>query len=281
MLPRHRNGVTVMQRLRRSLWVIITSALLATPASADRLDDVKARGKLIVGVSDTTPPFSFRRSGENTVVGYDIDLVRRVAQRIGVGVETVSVSSAERIPLLQEGKLDFVATSMTRTPARLRDIDFSVIYFVTPHAVIVKKSSGITSVRQLAGRKASSASTSTAGENLKEVVSDVNLVYVKDYAIAFAALKDGSVDAFTTDETVLRAIVQQDGQPGDYVFLPDFTKSRNVGFAMKKDEPRFKDMINRALLDIETSGEASKIFETWFGPGTDMPMKRAFRIQPD
>jgi len=190
----------------------------------------------------------------------------------------VPLSSAERIPLLQQGKLDFVATSMTRTPERLREVDFSHIYFVTPHAVIVKKSSGITSVRQLSGRKASSASTSTAGGNLREAVPGVNLVYVRDYAIAFAALKDGSVDAFTTDQTVLAALVRQDAHPEDYLFLPDFTKSRNVGFAMKKDEPRMKAAINQALLDIEASGEAVKIWEAWFGPGTEQPMKRTFRI---
>lgn len=255
--------------------------LLASPATADRLDDVKARGKLIVGVSDTTPPFSFKKPGESKVTGYDLDLVHAVAKRLGVTVETVSLSSAQRVPMLNEDKVDFVATSMTRTPARLKDIDFSHIYFVTPHAVIVKKSSGITSVRQLAGKKASSAATSTAGDNLKEAVPEVNLVYVRDYSIAFAALKDGSVDAFPTDETVLRAIVQQDGKPDDYVFLPDFQKSRNVGFALKKGEPRFKDAVNKALLDVEASGEAAKIFETWFGPGSEMPMKRSFKIQPD
>jgi len=112
-------------------------------------------------------------------------------------------------------------------------------------------------------------------------VPEVNLVYVRDYSIAFAALKDGSVDAFPTDETVLRAIVQQDGKPDDYVFLPDFQKSRNVGFALKKGEPRFKDAVNKALLDVETSGEAAKIFEAWFGAGSEMPMKRSFKIQPD
>ena len=185
------------------------------------------------------------------------------------------------IPKTPEGKIDFAATSMTRTADRLKEIDFSHIYFVTPHAVIVKKQSGITSVRQLAGRKASSASTSTAGGNLKDVVPDVNIVYVRDYAQAFAALKTGEVDAFTTDETVLRAIVRQDGHPDDYVFLPDFAKSRDVGFALKKDEPRLKAAINQALLDIEDSGEAAKIWDAWFGPGTDMPMARTFKIQAD
>ncbi len=156
-----------------------------------------------------------------------------------------------------------------------------MIYFVTPHAVIVRKASGITSVHQLAGRKAASASTSTAGANLKEVVPGVEIVYVRDYAVAFAALKDGSVDAFPTDESVLRAIVQQDGHPDDYLFLPDFAKSRNVGFALKKDEPRFKDAVNRALLDVEASGEAARIFDAWFGPGTEQPMPRKFKIQAD
>src|SRR5438445_10050423 len=89
----------------------VSALAFVAPASADRLDDIRARGRIIVGVSDTTPPFSFRRG--DTVVGYDIDLVRRVAQKLRVGLETVSVSSAERIPMLRDGKLDFVATSMT------------------------------------------------------------------------------------------------------------------------------------------------------------------------
>ena len=254
---------------------------LAAPAAADRLDEVKARGKLMVGVSDTTPPFSFKRPGENTVVGYDLDLVHAVAKRLGVAMETVSVSSAERVPMLQQGKLDFVATSMTRTPERLKEIDFSYIYFVTPHAVVVKKSSGITSVQQLAGKKAASAATSTAGGNLKEVVPNVEIVNVRDYSIAFGMVKDGKVEAFPTDESVLRAIVQQDSRPDDYLLLPDFTKSRNVGFALKKDEPRFKDAINKALLDIEASGEAARIFDTWFGPKSQEPMQRKFKIQAD
>ncbi len=268
-----------MTRLPSTLAAISALMMLAAPAAADRLDEVKARGKLIVGVSDTTPPFTFKKDGAH--VGYDIDLVRAVAKRLGVTVETVSLSSAERIPLLKDGKVDFVATSMTRTPERLKDIDFSHIYFVTPHAVIVKKSSGITSVHQLAGRKASSASSSTAGGNLKEAVPTVEIVYVRDYAISFDMLKDGKVDAFPTDESVLRAIVQQSGKPDDYLFLSDFTKSRNVGFALKKDEPRFKDAINRALLDVEASGEAAKIFEAWFGPGSADPTPRKFKIQAD
>ena len=249
--------------------------MLATPAAADRLDEVKARGKLIVGVSDTTPPFSFKKPGETTVIGYDLDVVQAVAKRLGLAVETVSLSSAERVPMIQNGKIDFAATSMTRTPERLKEIDFSYIYFVTPHAVIVRKATA-------RGRcsswltEAASASTWTRRRR-KEVEPSVEIVYVRDDAVAFAALKDGGVDAFPTDESVLRAIVQQDGHPDDYLFLPDFAKSRNVGFALNKDEPRFKDAVNRALLDVEASGEAARIFDAWFGPGTSSRCRASSR----
>jgi polar amino acid transport system substrate-binding protein len=116
---------------------------------------------------------------------------------------------------------------------------------------------------------------------LKEAEPAVELVYVRDYSIAFSMLKEGKVDAFPTHESVLRAIVKQDGHPGDYVFLSDFTKSRNVGFALKKGEPRFRDAVNHALLEIEASGEAEKIFAAWFGPQSAESMERKFKIRAD
>jgi len=181
----------------------------------------------------------------------------------------VPLSSAERIPLLQQGKLDFVATSMTRTPERLREVDFSHITFVTPHAVIVKKSSGITA--PVVGPQG------LLGEHVHrrgELKRSPRFGRTIPPASRAPLLKGGG--DHPTDETVLAAIVRQDGHPEDYLFLPDFAQSRNVGFAMKEDEPRMQAAI--ALPDIEASGEAAKIREAWFGPGAEQPMKRTFRI---
>ena len=98
----------------RCFVAVCIATVLATPVLADRLDDVKARGKLVVGVSDTTPPFSFRRA-DGTLTGYDLDIVRQVASRLGVTLDMVPVSSAERIPMLENDKLDFrVLTSTTK-----------------------------------------------------------------------------------------------------------------------------------------------------------------------
>ena len=170
---------------------------------------------------------------------------------------------------------------MTRTPERLKDIDFSYIYFVTPHAVIVRKASGIVSVKQLAGRKASSASSSTAGGNLKEVVPDIELVYVRDYAIAFGMLKEGKVDAFPTDESVLKAIVQQDGDPNDYVSHSGLQQVAQCGICTEEGRTALQGRHQPRLLDIEASGEAARIFETWFGPASKEPMARTFTIKAD
>src|SRR6188768_2294225 len=90
---------TIMKYLAKiavaaSVALSAAAGLTASPAAADRLDDVKARGKLLVGVSDTTPPFSFKKQGETTVIGYDLDVVHAVAKRLGLVVEPVSVSSA-------------------------------------------------------------------------------------------------------------------------------------------------------------------------------------------
>jgi ABC-type amino acid transport substrate-binding protein len=104
--------------MRLAWFVMAISVALLTPAAANRLDEVKARGKLIVGVSDTTSPFFFKKPGESINLGYDIDMVRAVAKRMGVAVETASLSSAERIPLIQQGKIDFAATSCARRQAR-------------------------------------------------------------------------------------------------------------------------------------------------------------------
>src|SRR5215211_990270 len=74
-------------------------------AAADKLDEIMARGHLLVGVSETSPPFSSRQ-GENGIVGYDVDLATRVAQRLGIALEKVSIRNAERTTALQQDRVD-------------------------------------------------------------------------------------------------------------------------------------------------------------------------------
>jgi polar amino acid transport system substrate-binding protein len=249
--------------------------LLASAATADKLDDIKARGRLVVGVSESSPPFSYR-DGENGVVGYDIDLAASVARQLGVGMEKVSVINAERIPSLQHDKVDLVAMGMTRADNRKRDIAFSLAYLNSPHKVLVRQDAGITGVKQMGGRKLALVKSASVDAELKAAVPTLRIVLLDDYAACFAALRDRHVDGFLADEILLNSFARKSGAPQDFTFIPDYDLPRTAGFGIRKDEPRFTELVDQTLLELEASGEAARIFDAWFAPSP-----RLFRFQRD
>jgi polar amino acid transport system substrate-binding protein len=248
---------------------------VAGAAAADKLDDVRARGRLVVGVSDASPPFSYR-DGANGVVGYDVDLAARVAKRLGVGMAKVSIINAERIPSLQQDKVDLVAMGMTRAENRRRDIGFSLAYLNSPHKVMVRKDAGITGVKQMAERKLALVKSASVDAELKAAVPTLQIVLLDDYAACFAALQEKHVDGFLADEVLLTSFARKSGAPQDFTFIADYDLPRTAGFGIKKNEPRFTEFVDRTLLELEASGEAAKIFDTWFTPSP-----RLFRFQRD
>ena len=246
-----------------------------SPTLADKLDDITARGKLVVGVSDSSPPFSFR-DGEKGAVGYDVDLAAQVAKRLGVGLATVPLINAERIPALLDDRVDLIASGMTRSAGRARDIDFSIATFVSPHKVLVRRDSGLTSIRTLAGRTLALVRSASVDKDLLAAVPTLKIVFVDDYQAAFTALADRKVDSFLADELLLLSFAQRSGAPQDFALLADYDLPRTAGFGLRKNESRFTERVNRTLLELETSGEAARTFNAWFAP-----LKRPFQIKPD
>jgi polar amino acid transport system substrate-binding protein len=249
--------------------------LLAAPAAADKLDDIKARGKLLVGVTETSPPFSFRENGSG-IVGYDVDLADRVAKSLGVAGDKVSIINAERITALQQNRVDLVAVGMTRSKGRSRDIDFSYAYLDSPHMILVRKDSGIAHIAQLAGRKLALVRSASVDAKLKAAVPDLQIAYFDTYDEAFAALANRGVDGFLADKMLVLWFAQRSGHPADFALIADYQLPRTAGFALKKNESDFLGFVNQTLLDLEASGEAAKIYDKWFAP-----LPRTFRIAPD
>jgi polar amino acid transport system substrate-binding protein len=245
------------------------------PAVADKLDDIKARGSLLVGVTESSPPFSFRGADKN-IVGYDVDLADGVAKSLGVPARKIPIINAERIPALQQDRVDLVAVGMTRSKGRARDIDFSFAYLDSPHKVLVRTSSGIVHITQLANRKLALVKSASIDGELKAAVPTMEIVYFDDYNGAFAALADGAVDGFLADKVLLLWFAQKSGSSANFALIDDYELPRTAGFALKKNEPHLLDFVNQALLRLEASGEAAKIFDAWFSP-----LPRTLKIQPD
>lgn len=257
------------------LLAAVAAGLTAMPAHADKLDDIKARGKLLVGVTESSPPFSYR-DGAKGIVGYDVDLAERVARQLGVAVEKVPIINAERIPALQQDRVDLVAVGMTRSKGRAKDIDFSYAYLDSPHMILVRQDSGIAHIAQLAGRKLALVRSASVDAALKAAVPTMQIVFFDDYNGAFTALAERHVDAFLADKMLVLWFAQRSGRAADFSLIADYQLPRTAGFALKKNEPRFLEFVNRTLLDLEASGQAAKIFDAWFAP-----VPRTFRITPD
>jgi len=258
---------------------LLVSAVLAIgqagPAAADKLADIKARGRLLVGVTESSPPFSFRDDGKG-IVGYDVDLAERVAKSLGIATEKIAIINAERIAALQQDRVDLVAVGMTRSKGRAKEIDFSYAYLDSPHMVLVRSDSAIAYVGDLAGRKLALVRSASVDAELKAAVPTMQIVLFDDYNGAFAALADKRVDGFLADKMLLLWFAQQSGHTADFTLMGDYQLPRTAGFALKKNEPGFRDFVNQTLLKLEASGEAAKIYDAWFAP-----VPRTFHIQPD
>ena len=130
-----------MKLMSRKAFLTIVSLLpifYNISASAD-VTEIKKKKVLVVGVKDSLYPFGFVNEKSRTLEGYDIDFAKAVADKLGVNIELKPVTSANRIPLLMEENVDLLACTMTITPERAKQIDFSYPYFVSKQKFIVKK----------------------------------------------------------------------------------------------------------------------------------------------
>ncbi len=249
-------------------------------AGADTLDTVKKKGVLVAGVKQSTPGFGFLDEKTREIVGYDVDFVKAIAGKLGVRLELKPVTSANRIPQLVEGKIDIVAATMTKTPDRAKQVEFSNTYFFTVQTFIAKKRT-VQSLADLDGKTIGTSKGSTSEQNAKKALPKSNILAFDDYPQASLALEQGKVFAVTTDESILVNLLRTMPDKDKYE-IPDVQISDEpYGLGIRKGDKAFVAFVNKALFEMEASGEARRIFEKWFGPNTRTPLRRNFKITAD
>jgi len=252
-----------------------------TPAgvkATDTLADVKAKGVMVAGVRETAPPFGTVNPNTKRNEGYDIDFANYIAQKLGVRVEFKSVTAANRIPMLTDGHVDILAATMTITPERLQQIDFSYAYFMTGKKFLAQKGK-FKSLKDFDGKKIGTARGSTSERVAAAAIPAAEIVPFDDYPKAITALKQNKIHAVTTDEAILagqlRLLEKNSATKGKFE-IPDLQLSTDLyGFGVRKDDANFLEFINKTLLEMEQTGEAKKIFSRWFGPLSDCPISRS------
>ncbi len=226
---------------------------------------IQTRGKLIAGARQDVRSFGFLNPTTNQYEGFDVEMLREVAKGIfGTpdSIEFRQVTSATRIPLVQEGAVDIVASTMTITDGRKQQIDFSDVYYQAAQKVLVKKGSPIRSIKDTGGKKVCAAKGSTSEKNIRAQSPTAEPVLLDSYQDCLAAIQSGRTDAISTDDAILGSLVKQDATL--QVVGPPFS-SEPYGLGIQRGHPEFVRFVNQVIADVKRSGRWKQLASKWLG----------------
>lgn len=168
------------------------------------------------------------------------------------------------MPLLKNGNIDAIMATMTITPEREKQVDFTHSYFDAGQSLLVKKGSPIKNISDLNRRGAVilGVSGSNSVKNVAKFAPKARVLQLSDYAQAMTALKSKQGDALTTDNGILYGMAAEN--PGYEVVGGNFTKEP-YGIAVNKNQTRFRNKLNWALREVEKDGTYNRLLLKWFG----------------
>lgn len=245
-------------------------AMVAGPPKVDPfpagtvMREIQDRGELSVGIKFDAPPFGFKVPTSEQVNGFDADMATLVADRLGVTPRFVETSSDNRIPFLQNGRVDIVFATMTITPERAEQVGFSDPYYVSDGRILRRaEDNDINGIGDLAGRKVCVTVGSTFSQVLKKVEPDAIPYGANGYAECAQLLKTRSVDAIFTEDVVLTGLVIQN--PDEFKIVGDAVTEEPFGAAMSPDSKEFLQFVNATLDAAKTDGRWHESYEKWVG----------------
>lgn len=267
-------SMTGSTRLRRSgaallLCAVLGPGLAACSGDADAIDTAPAptfvtKGKLSVCSDMPYAPFESVKNGEP--VGFDIDLVGKIAERLDVDLNVIDTDfeDIQSGKALNQGECDLVISALTITGDRARVLDFSSPYFSASQALVAKAGSGIDSLDSLAGRKVGVQAGTTGEVYLSDHVGgDVTVVPLPDSAAMNAALADGRTDAAFYDSTIVAPYL---AEHPDMEVAAEFDTGEQYAMATKKDGASdLLRVVNDELAALQESGDYDTIHDRWFG----------------
>ncbi|KXU82868.1 amino acid ABC transporter substrate-binding protein [Caballeronia megalochromosomata] len=252
---------------------VSTPAEGGATAGSSTLQAVLQRGTLRVGDCLTFAPFGFYdKAGQPD--GYDVDLAKELAKQMGVKLEVVNTTSANRIPNLQTSKVDVVFCNFTRNLERAKVIEFTTPYVVASEALLVKKSSGIQSVKDMGNRTIATVKGSTNGDEVRSLNIPIKIQEYDSSQAAILAVKQGQADAMIEDNNFLAYQATLD---------PELTVTNEAlvpleynGFGVKAGDQAWLNYLNLFLFNINASKLNAQLYKKWFGVDPRYPLNPQF-----
>jgi glutamate/aspartate transport system substrate-binding protein len=246
----------------------------AAPAPIDTLKRIRDTNTILIGVRETSVPFSFL-DAQRQPQGYSVDLCVRVADAVKaelklpkLEIKFVPVTSANRIPALLEGKIDLECGSTTNTRDRQQQVAFAYTTFVAGIKMLARKESNVNSVEDLRGKSIVVTKGTTSEKMMKamneERLLKMNVIETSDHGESFKAVDEGKAVAFPMDDVLLYGLISKSKKPDDFEVVGKYMSVEPYAIMLRKDEPAFERIVNRALIDLFQSGEIRRLYAKWF-----------------
>ena len=239
----------------------------------DTLAKIKSSGTVNLGVRDSSG-LGFTIGG-GKYVGFHtemaehiVDDLKKVTGNPNLKINYQVITSQNRIPLLQNGTIDFECGSTTNNVARAKDVAFAVTTYVEEVRIATKANSGIKSVADLNGKTVAVTTGTTSVQHLRRHERGANIdfktVQGKDHADSFLLLESGRADAFVMDGSILAANISRARNPKDFAVVGEVLSVEPIACMLRKDDPKMKEALDNSIKRQIKDGSLAKLYDKWF-----------------
>lgn len=230
-------------------------------AANDKLSQIKAKGVLVLGTSADYPPFEFHMEidGKDTIVGFDIDIAKKIADAIGVELQIIDMKFEGLLPALTAGKIDLIVSGMTPTDERKQSVDFSIVYYDAMQTMLVASANvdSLTTVEAFTGKKVGVQKASVQEALAKETFTSSEVKAIDKIPNLIMELKTNKVDGLVLAEPVAKQYAAANADLA--VNGLDLGSEGGAAVAVQKDSGAFLEIINETIQGLLDSGEMDQL----------------------
>ena len=236
----------------------------ASTATTDKLQEIKDKGKLVMGTSADYPPYEWHliKDGKDEIIGFDIDIAQAIADELGVELEVKDMAFDGLIPALSTGKIDMIVAGMNATEERKQSVDFTDVYYTQTDIVVIRKEDAdkFTSEDSLKTAALATQKATVQETYLLETFPDAEIQSVPKWNTAIMSLTTGKVDAVMMVDTVAKQFIAQN----DDLMVANFdinSTPNAAAIAVAKNGGDFLETVNNIVNEMKESGKIEELYQ--------------------